>query len=107
VVRALKSGKKGESVACCISLAKVSIQNQDPQFDCVLAYETKGSNLDAVKTNALKGIKEMIERRNAVVDENWGDSGFKTVSSSLKIDKEFGCSVSFVVMDPFTFKTTS
>ncbi|MHA1418512.1 MAG: pyruvoyl-dependent arginine decarboxylase [Candidatus Heimdallarchaeaceae archaeon] len=104
VVRAIKSGKKGDSVATCISLAKVTIITGDETLECVLAYEANGSNPEVVNRTALSGLKEMVERRQAILDENWGNSGYKIVSSSLEITKEYGCSVSFVVMDPFTFK---
>lgn len=104
VVRAMKTGKRGDKVATCISLAKVAIKTSDAKLECILAYETKGSNLNVVEKIALSGLKEMVERRQAILDESWGNSGYKFVSSSLEITKEYGCSVSFVVMDPFTFK---
>lgn len=104
VVRAMKTGKKGDNVATCISLAKVKINTNDAKLDCILAYEANGSNLEIVEKMALSGLKEMVERRQAILDENWGNSGYKIISSSLAITKEYGCSVSFVVMDPFTFK---
>ncbi len=104
VVRALKTGKRGDTVATCISLAKVEIKTSDANLECVLAYESNGSKIDEVENIALSGLKEMVERRHAILDENWGNSGYKTISSSLEITKKYGCSVSFVVMDPFTFK---
>ena len=104
VVRAMKTGKRGDNVATCISLAKVTINTNDVKLACILAYEAKGSNLDVVEKKASSGLKEMIERRQAILDESWGNSGYKVVSSSLEIKKEYGCSVSFVVMDPFTLK---
>ncbi len=104
VVRAIKTGKRSDNVATCISLAKVEIKTNDANLECVLAYESNGSKLDVVESMALSGLKEMVERRHAILDENWGNSGYKIISSSLEITKKYGCSVSFVVMDPFTFK---
>ncbi len=104
VVKAIKTGKKGNDIATCISLAKVAVNTNDANLKCVLAYESKGSNLEKVEKIALSGLKEMVERRQAILDESWGNSGYKHISSSLEITKEYGCSVSFVVMDPFTFK---
>ncbi|MCK5409045.1 MAG: hypothetical protein KAJ30_02165 [Candidatus Heimdallarchaeota archaeon] len=104
VVRAMKTGKRGDNVATCISLAKVAINTTDANFECILAYEAKGSSQEIIEKKALSGLKEMVNRRHANLDESWGKSGYKTISSSLEITKEFGCSASFVVMDPFTFK---
>lgn len=104
VVRAMKTGKRGNNVATCISLAKVAINTTDANLECILAYEAKGSSLETVEKISLSGLKEMVKRRQAILDESWGKSGYKIISSSLEITKEYGCSVSFVVMDPFTFK---
>ena len=100
----MKTGKRGDNVATCISLAKVTINTNDVKLACILAYEAKGSDLEVVEKKASSGLKEMVERRQAILEESWGNSGYKIVSSSLEITKEYGCSVSFVVMDPFTFK---
>ena len=104
VVKAIKTGKRGDNVATCISLAKIAIDTNESTLECILAYEAKGSNLEIVEKKALFGLEEMVNRRHAILDESWGKSGYKIISSSLEITKEYGCSVSFVVMDPFTFK---
>ena len=70
----------------------------------MLAYETSGIDLEKVKNEAILGVKNMAEKREAKLDLTWGDSGFKTITSALKVNKNFGCSASFVVFDPFTFK---
>jgi len=104
VVRAMKTGKRGDNIATCISLAKITIDTTTPYLECILAYEANGSSLKLVEAIALSGLNEMVKRRQAILDESWGNFGYKIISSSLEIKKEYGCSVSFVVMDPFTFQ---
>lgn len=103
VVRSIETGKKGEIVSTCIYLAKVKIVQDSEEINCILAYEAKGRNQTHVEKLALSGLKEMVERRSAVIDKTWGNSGFKSITSSFEIQKEYGCSTSFVVMDPFSF----
>ena len=104
VVRSIRNGLKGETIASCISLAKVTFEINDVSNSCMLAYETSGVDLEIVKNEALVGVRNMAEEREAKLDVSWRDSGFKTITSSLEVSKKFGCSASFVVFDPFTFK---
>ena len=104
VVRSLNTGVRGEEIAASIALAKVSIPSENKNNMCSLAFESHGHNIKDVEEEALAGLKEMIERRKANVVENWGDSGFKTVTSHLVVEKSYGCAATFVVFDPFTFE---
>jgi len=104
VVRSIRNGVKGETIASCISLAKVSFDMNEVSNNCILAYETGGNDLKKVKKEAIVGVRNMAEKREAILDLTWEDSGFKTITSSLQVNKEYGCSASFVVFDPFTFK---
>lgn len=103
VVRSIRNGVKGETIASCISLAKVSLEINEVSNSCMLAYETSGIDLERVKNEAIVGVRNMAEKRKAKLDLTWGDSGFKTITSSLKVKKKYGCSASFVVFDSFTF----
>ena len=104
VVRSIKNGKKGETIASCIALAKISFELDKGPKSCMLAYETNGTDLEKTRKEAVVGVRNMAEKRKAKIDKSWGDSGFKTITSNLEISKKFGCSISFVVFDPFTFK---
>ena len=104
VVRAMKTGRKGETLCSSISLAKISSVIEGNMNQCFLAYESTGSDLRDTELESLAGLIEMVQERNAIVDESWGNDGYETISSSLKVDKKYGCSVVFVVFDPFTYK---
>ncbi len=104
VVRSIRSGKKGDTIASCIALAKVMLEIKGELKCFMLAYETNGKDLENVKNAAIIGVRNMAEKRKASLDLTWGDSGLKTITSQLIVTKKFGCSASFVVFDPFTFK---
>ncbi|MHA1668705.1 MAG: pyruvoyl-dependent arginine decarboxylase [Candidatus Heimdallarchaeaceae archaeon] len=106
VVRSMKTGIKGETLASCIALVKIKTNDRESNEGCLLAYEISGSNLRKIEELALLGVKGMAEQRNATIDHSWGDNGFKKVSSSIKVKKNYGCSASFVVFDPFTYTST-
>ncbi|MCG3216809.1 MAG: hypothetical protein KAS63_08815 [Candidatus Heimdallarchaeota archaeon] len=104
VVRAMKNGRGGETIASSIALGKISVEIEGKLHECMLAYETIGSNLEEIEEDAIICLKNMVKKRNAQIDLSWGNSGIKIISSSLKVKKEYGCSISFVVFDPFTSK---
>ena len=104
VVRSIRNGKKGETIASCIALVKILLELDVIPKSCMLAYETRGTDLETVRKEAIIGVRNMAEKRKTKLDLSWGDSGFKTITSNLEINKEFGCSASFVVFDPYTFK---
>ncbi len=106
VVRAMKSGKKGENIAGVIDLVKI-LTSEKNTSSCLLAYESTGEELNQVKESARNGLLALVERREAKIDSGWGEKGFKTVTSSLHITKKFGCASAFVVFDPFSFKSIS
>jgi len=104
VVKALSSGFIGKKHATCITLAKVFVEIKEEKIPCMLAFESKGEILDKTENKAIEGVKSMVQERKAKIDSSWGLSGFKTISSYLENTKNFGCSVSFVVFDPFTYQ---
>ena len=104
VVRSLNIGNKGETIACCIALAKIRVELDEKSKECVLAFESQGSSIDDVEENALAGVRRMIELRKAQIQEDWCESGYKLISSSLNIEEQFGCVATFVVFDPFTYE---
>ena len=104
VVKSLSKGSVGQKHATCIALAKVFVKIKGEQIPCMLAFESRGETLDKTETMAIEGVKSMVQERRAKIDSSWGLSGFKTISSFLEITKNFGCSVSFVVFDPFTYQ---
>jgi pyruvoyl-dependent arginine decarboxylase (PvlArgDC) len=103
VVKSLSCGSKGEVLSTCIALAKIYVNIDEKEIPCLLAFESKGELLEETQSEALEGVKSMVRERNANIDSAWGSSGFKVINSSLKVTKKFGCSVSFVVFDPFTY----
>jgi pyruvoyl-dependent arginine decarboxylase (PvlArgDC) len=104
VVRSMNTGKIGEEIACSIALAKVELKIEQEPSKCVLAFETQGSSLIDVERNALAGVKKMVKIRKANLQDDWGNSGYKIISSSLEIKEKFGCVIAFVVFDPFTYE---
>ncbi|MHA1199739.1 MAG: pyruvoyl-dependent arginine decarboxylase [Candidatus Heimdallarchaeaceae archaeon] len=104
VVRAIKSGTKDEVLCSSISLTKITTIVEGEEHQCLLAYESTGTDLKNTELESLAGLIDMVQERNAVVDESWGNDGYETISSSLTVSKEYGCSVVFVVFDPFTYK---
>jgi pyruvoyl-dependent arginine decarboxylase (PvlArgDC) len=104
VVKSINVGKKGESIACCIALAKVEVEVGGKFEDCILAFEANGTSLKEVEEIALQGVRKMVEHRAGKIQEAWGDAGYKLIGSDLKISNQFGCVVAFVVFDPFTYK---
>jgi pyruvoyl-dependent arginine decarboxylase (PvlArgDC) len=104
VVKSMNVGKKGESIACCIALAKVKVEVGGKHEDCILAFEAKGTTLKEVEESALKGVSKMEEHRAGKIQEIWGDTGYKLIGSELEVSNQFGCVVAFVVFDPFTYK---
>lgn len=105
VVRALKLGKKGDTLCSSISLARITSLVDGEELKCFLAYERTGNDHSKVESESIAGLTEMIQERQATVDESWGTNGYETFSSSLKVQKNYGCSVVFVVFDPLTYKT--
>ena len=104
VVQAMNTGKTGEGLASCIALAKINVEINDVTEKCILAYEEIGSELNQTEQLAIQGVQTMIKQRQGVIDESWGESGFKLISSFLNVKKKFGCSVAFVVFDSFTYQ---
>ena len=104
VVRALNSGKEGETLCSSISLAKITSMVEGEEIQCMLAYECTGDNLKNTELESLAGLIDMVQERQATVDENWGTDGYATYSSSLEVKQRYGCSVVFVVFDPFTYQ---
>ncbi|OLS31868.1 MAG: Pyruvoyl-dependent arginine decarboxylase [Candidatus Heimdallarchaeota archaeon AB_125] len=104
VVKSLSCGSTDENLSTCIALAKIYVNVNDFEIPCILAFESKGEFLEETKTKALDGVKSMVRERKADIDSSWGSSGFKIINSNLKITKKHGCSVSFVVFDPFTYQ---
>ena len=104
VIRALKTGEKGENLCSSISLAKISTLIEGEEHQCLLAYEATGTNLKDTELDSLAGLIKMVNERQAIADETWGNDGYETLSISLKVNKKFGCSVIFIVFDPFTYK---
>ncbi|MCE7742085.1 MAG: hypothetical protein GOP50_06470 [Candidatus Heimdallarchaeota archaeon] len=104
VVRAMKKGTKGEILCSSVSLTKITTLIEGEEHQCLLAYESTGTDLKNTELESLAGLIDMVQERNAVVDESWGNDGYETISSSLTVKKEFGCSVVFVVFDPFTYQ---
>ena len=104
VVRSMNKGNKGDKIACSIALAKIEADVDGIPQKCVLAFEAQSSSLSKAAEIAQMGVKEMIELRAGRVQEDWGKSGYKLISSSLQIEKQYGCVVAFVVFDPFTYK---
>ena len=104
VVRAQETGLKGEILASSISLMKVILDLEEEQQTCILAFESTGNNLEETKMASILGVKTMTKQRNVQIDVNWGDQGLKSITSSIHVKSKFGCSVSFVVFDPFTCK---
>ncbi|NPD89466.1 MAG: hypothetical protein HGN29_12170 [Asgard group archaeon] len=103
VVRSMNKGNKGDKISCCIALAKIETDVAGKSIECVLAFEVQNSSLSKAEESALEGIKKMVELRDGRVQEDWGKSGYKLISSSLQIERQFGCVVAFVVFDPFTY----
>ncbi len=103
-VRAINTGVKGDLLVSAIALAKVNLVSREKPIDFVLAYENIGNELDVTTENATKGVEKLVNERHLIVDASWGESGYKTVISSLEVKLEFGCSAVFVVFDPFTYK---
>ncbi len=104
VVRAMKTGIKGEVLCSSVSLTKVSTIVEGEEHQCMLAYESTGTDLNNTELESLAGLIDMVQERKAIVDETWGNDGYETFCSSLEVSKKFGCSVVFVVFDPFTYK---
>ena len=104
VVRSMNKGIKGEKIACSIALTKIETDVDSNPQKCVLAFEAQDSSLTKVEEYAQRGVEKMIELRAGQVQKDWGKSGYKLVSSSLQVEKEFGCVVAFVVFDPFTYR---
>ena len=104
VVKSLTFGKRNDFISTAIALAKIFTKINGEEIPCMLAFESKGETLDEAKAKALEGVKSMISERVAYIDSSWGNSGFKFASSSLVITKKYGCSVSFIVFDPFTYQ---
>ncbi|MHA1687105.1 MAG: pyruvoyl-dependent arginine decarboxylase [Candidatus Heimdallarchaeaceae archaeon] len=100
VVRAMKIAQKGEKISACIALCKVNLTFQNKTYSCLLAYENTGHDLKETKEEALAGVKNLVQSRNVKIDVTWGENGFKVISSSLTVQKKFGCVASFVVFDP-------
>jgi pyruvoyl-dependent arginine decarboxylase (PvlArgDC) len=105
VVQAMNTGRTGEGLASCIALVKISVKINDVVEKCILAYEEIGSDLNQTEQLAIQGVKAMIKHRQGVIDESWGESGFKLISSFLNVKKKYGCSVAFVVFDSFTYQS--
>ncbi len=103
VVKSLSCGFTGDNLSTCIALAKISVNIDENEIPCILAFESKGDNLETTRLNAREGVKSMIRERKANIDYSWESAGLKVISSNLKVSKKFGCSVSFVVFDPFTY----
>ncbi len=103
VVRAQNIGSRGDNLNSCISLAKIDVVINGENHQSLLAYESTGDNLNDIEQESLAGLKAMIKEREAQIDETWGNTGYETISSSLTISKKYGCSVAFVVFDPFTY----
>jgi len=103
VVQALNTGETGENLASCIALVKIIVEINNAKEKCMLAYEEIGNELNQTEQRALQGVKSMIKHRQGVVDESWGESGFKLISSFLNVKKKFGCAVAFVAFDPFSY----
>lgn len=104
VVRSINFGKSGNVLASCIALAKIGVENNEEEFQCILAYEATGARINDVEKEALNGVKAMVEERNGRLNDNWGDSGLKIISSNLVVKSIYGCSAAFIVFDPFTYK---
>ena len=105
VVQAINSGKEGDGLASCIALAKINVEINGIAKKCILAYEKTGNDLNQAEQLAIHGVSAMIKLRQGVIDESWGESGFKLISSFLSVKKKFGCSVAFVVFDSFTYQS--
>ncbi len=105
VVRAMNTGKTGENLASCVALAKINVEINSVTEKCMLAYEEIGSDLNQTEQLAIQGVRAMIKHRQGVIDESWGEAGFKLISSFLKVKKKYGCSVAFVVFDSFTYQS--
>lgn len=105
VIKAIKTGIKGENLCSCISLVKIATRINKENCKCLLAYESTGKELTDTQLQSIAGLKAMIHERKAKIDTSWGNSGYETISSSLRVSKQFGCSVVFVVFDPFTYKS--
>ncbi|MHA1954424.1 MAG: pyruvoyl-dependent arginine decarboxylase [Candidatus Heimdallarchaeaceae archaeon] len=104
VVRSMNKGNKGDKIACSIALTMIETDVDGYSQKCVLAFEAQNSSLSIAEGDAQRGVKKMIELRAGRVQKDWGKSGYKLVSSSLQIEKQFGCVVAFVVLDPFTYE---
>jgi len=104
VVRALKTGVQNDIICSSISLAKITAIIEGKEILCLLAYESTGSNLKNTELESLAGVIEMVQERNAKVDQSWGNDGYETISVSLEIKQKYGCAVVFVVFDPLTYK---
>ena len=103
-VSAINSGVKGDLLVSAIALAKVKLISREKPIVFVLAYENIGNELDVTTDYAIKGVEKLVNKRHLIVDTSWGESGYKTIISSLDVKLEFGCSAVFVVFDPFTYK---
>ena len=104
VVRSMNKGNKGDKIASSIALTKIEKDVDGNVQNSVLAFEAQGSLLSKVEENAQRGVKQMIELREGRIQQDWSKSGYRLISSSLQIEKQFGCVVAFVVFDPFTYK---
>jgi pyruvoyl-dependent arginine decarboxylase (PvlArgDC) len=106
VVKSIKLGVSGDSLASCIALAKICLEINNKEFQSILAYEASGVTIEAAENMAMDGVKAMVEERNGRLVDDWDHSGMKIICSSLVVKRNFGCSVAFVVFDPFTYKKT-
>lgn len=104
VVRSMNKGNKGDKIACSIALTKIETNVDGSPQKCFLAFEAQNPSLSKAEKRALVGVKKMVELRAGRVQEDWGTSGYKLVSSSLQVEKQFGCVVAFIVFDPFTYE---
>jgi pyruvoyl-dependent arginine decarboxylase (PvlArgDC) len=104
VVKSMNNGKRGDTISCSIALAKIKTNIEGQSKECVLAFEAQDSIQSKAEESALVGVKKMVTLRNGLIQESWENSGYKLISSSLKIEKKFGCVVAFVVFDPFTYE---
>lgn len=104
VVRSMKTGGKGDTIASCIALARVKIIENNISKFCIFAFESSGKEIKEVESKAIRGVHAMIEKRSVELDSSWENNGFKLISKTQKVQQEFGCVASFVVFDPFTYQ---
>ncbi len=104
VVRAKRVGIKGEKITAAIALAKISMEIHKHKHSFFLAYEKSGKKSELIAEAAKKGVAALVENRKATLDTSWNDNGYKVISETLEITRNYGACGVFVVFDPYTYK---